>query len=1190
MARSTFPQRSERHVPVSGILNPFGQQWRLPLRMQQDDLPFPEHQLLAQQRWVRSLARTLVRDWHEAADLEQQAYLAALESDSQIRSLRAWLATVIRRRAVSAIRADTRRRSREEKATPPRPSESPDEIITNAETHQRLLSIVMALKEPYRATILFRYFGDLSPLQIAEHVGVPVQTVRTRLKRAHHILRQRLDSELGGRGSGGMRALALLAAPTIAGPSTAGLKGVLAMTMKSKLSVAAAAGILAVSAVVVAVRSTPPPASVQRQIVENGDSTEALPGLQGRSTMPPDALVGAQPTARTATGGRGLYGTVTDSSGNAIPGATLIVHYKSRRPRITRVATTNDVGSYQIGGIPMAGGELWVHKEGYYVPGHDDSPPPADTVQVDRGIAFELVGSPAALRRDIVLNRGVPLGGRVVDTQGRPVGGTSVLAKSQRRFPPLGSHAHLRVNSVATTADEQGRFTFAGLAPRADWVLSAKSKTMTSVVDTPAPLDTDMPPKDVEIVVLESASIGGRVLGPAGDPAPGVFVRLSPSDALAPTDKSGLFRFHDLRPGAYSVYLVVQSSNRPIGEAVAVTLSEGTHTRDIELHLSPESEIRGVLVDQTGEPLPGILLQARSTAAEDHRDRAMARTDESGAFHFRTLAGATYDLLLGSIRLAHRVAGGTQDVRLVHRKSDERVLRGQVQDAEGKIVGQVSLRVSAESKSGGAGRTYPSVPGSFELDWAFGEGRVSVTAWDARASTGTPLNLRPATVHLTDPSQPIVIRMRPGRHLHGSIQDAEGLPVAGVQVAVREHRSADGRDRWPHYYGKLEATSAPDGRFSFLGLHDGEVVLDVNAPTGFASKRGIEVGAGVGEVVVSLDRGGTLSGKVTDSDGRPLIGVPVRIAGGSPGRPPPVRTRAGGVFKLESLAGDGPFIVQAGPATIEGDAYLQSQLQGVTPGREDLVLELTPGLMIRGTVVGPSGEAVKDGSVQALDAMLQKQVPNGRVWLDRLSNEFAIGPLEPGSYVLIAHPSAGPFTVSEPMQVSAPASAVQIVLRKGYVLRGQLRGTDVEGFRVRWWSGVRGVRRFVDVRTDATGHFSIPALGPGHGSLLIQRDEDDRVAFDEDVDPSVGPLRVSLVTGLTIQGKLVAKQGEPAEAFQVQAKRGGRVWAKTMSDPDGTFVIRGLPAGEYSIYTFMPVTPVVRAAAGDRDLRLVQKK
>ena len=43
-------------------------------------MPFSEHQLLAQRGWVRSLARTLVREWDQAADLEQEAYLAALES------------------------------------------------------------------------------------------------------------------------------------------------------------------------------------------------------------------------------------------------------------------------------------------------------------------------------------------------------------------------------------------------------------------------------------------------------------------------------------------------------------------------------------------------------------------------------------------------------------------------------------------------------------------------------------------------------------------------------------------------------------------------------------------------------------------------------------------------------------------------------------------------------------------------------------------------------------------------------------------------------------------------------------------------------------------------------------------------------------------------------------------------------
>ena len=48
---------------------------------------------------------------------------------------------------------------------------------------------MLALDEPYRTVILMRYYEDLTPSQIAEHLGLPAATVRTRLRRGLERLR-----------------------------------------------------------------------------------------------------------------------------------------------------------------------------------------------------------------------------------------------------------------------------------------------------------------------------------------------------------------------------------------------------------------------------------------------------------------------------------------------------------------------------------------------------------------------------------------------------------------------------------------------------------------------------------------------------------------------------------------------------------------------------------------------------------------------------------------------------------------------------------------------------------------------------------------------------------------------------------------------------------------------------------------
>ena len=58
---------------------------------------------------------------------------------------------------------------------------------------------VMILDEPVRTVVLLRYWEGLPPRRIAARLEIPVETVRTRLKRGLHKLRVRLDGECGGR-------------------------------------------------------------------------------------------------------------------------------------------------------------------------------------------------------------------------------------------------------------------------------------------------------------------------------------------------------------------------------------------------------------------------------------------------------------------------------------------------------------------------------------------------------------------------------------------------------------------------------------------------------------------------------------------------------------------------------------------------------------------------------------------------------------------------------------------------------------------------------------------------------------------------------------------------------------------------------------------------------------------------------
>lgn len=155
--------------------------------------------LLEHARWVRQLARELVRDPAAADDLAQETWLAFLRARPDLeRPLRPWLARVLRNAAGLGVRRRAARAAREESAAAPEGVPSAHELVERAEEQQRLARAVLELDEPYRSTLLLRYYEGLAPSAIARLRALPAATVRSHLHRGLERLRRRLDAEHGG--------------------------------------------------------------------------------------------------------------------------------------------------------------------------------------------------------------------------------------------------------------------------------------------------------------------------------------------------------------------------------------------------------------------------------------------------------------------------------------------------------------------------------------------------------------------------------------------------------------------------------------------------------------------------------------------------------------------------------------------------------------------------------------------------------------------------------------------------------------------------------------------------------------------------------------------------------------------------------------------------------------------------------
>lgn len=152
-------------------------------------------------RFLRDLARSLVRDAHTADDIVQETWIAAVRTDlGRVGNLRGWLRTTMQN--CLAMQRRTRARAAvPENADRGRGGAAPatDEVVHRLHERQELLAAVGRLDEPYRTTILLRFFESLPPRAIAARQQISVETVRTRLQRGLRRLRQDLDRRYGSR-------------------------------------------------------------------------------------------------------------------------------------------------------------------------------------------------------------------------------------------------------------------------------------------------------------------------------------------------------------------------------------------------------------------------------------------------------------------------------------------------------------------------------------------------------------------------------------------------------------------------------------------------------------------------------------------------------------------------------------------------------------------------------------------------------------------------------------------------------------------------------------------------------------------------------------------------------------------------------------------------------------------------------
>ena len=366
--------------------------------------------------------------------------------------------------------------------------------------------------------------------------------------------------------------------------------------------------------------------------------------------------------------------------------------------------------------------------------------------------------------------------------------------------------------------------------------------------------------------------------------------------------------------------------------------------------------------------------------------------------------------------------------------------------------------------------------------------------------------------------------------------------VAGVAIGLRKSPDAMMVSREPH----IRATTDQDGFYRFTNLAPGNYSVTPSVPAYVMARKdpqskNVLVGEDepVDNINFALVRGGVITGRVTDADGRPVIEQQISVYT---------------IENLEKRSGDQPMWT---------DWYVQTDDRGIYR-----IFGLPPG---------------------------RYKVAAGRT--DDNAYNFS-APGRP-TYRQVFHPDATDHTKATVIEVSegseasnvdiALARALQIFSASGVAIDD--KGMPVPNLRLEVQRRVGQRTEFVNAfaASNRRGEFVIEGLVPGKYAMSLSDLSGgdmhaEALSFDI-IDQDVAGLTVRLSKGASLTGfvvldnenkSLFSKLSEVQLRAFATASSGVGNFATSPIGPDGSFRLAGLPGGTINLMLGSMFNPVVK--------------
>jgi len=137
---------------------------------------------------IYGLVRRVVRNPAQSEEVAQEVLLDVWRTASRFDpgrgSASAWVMTIAHRRAVDRVRSENAATAREQKLIPLQEEAGDDvaELVEGTLDRQRVLHCLDSLSSLQAESVTLAYYGGYTYSQVAELLGVPLGTVKTRIR------------------------------------------------------------------------------------------------------------------------------------------------------------------------------------------------------------------------------------------------------------------------------------------------------------------------------------------------------------------------------------------------------------------------------------------------------------------------------------------------------------------------------------------------------------------------------------------------------------------------------------------------------------------------------------------------------------------------------------------------------------------------------------------------------------------------------------------------------------------------------------------------------------------------------------------------------------------------------------------------------------------------------------------------